>query len=58
MTVRHCFVTYLIEEGTNPIPLQVLFGHESLDGITCYIHASDKYAEETHRKYHPLANPD
>jgi len=57
-TLRHCFATYLVEEGANPVPLQVLFGHESLDGITRYVHASDKYAEETHRKYHPLAKPD
>jgi len=54
-TLRHCFATYLIEESANPTPLQVLFGHESLDGITRYVHASEKYAEETNRKYHPLA---
>jgi len=57
-TLRHCFATYLAEEGANPVPLQVLFGHESLDTTTRYVHASDKYAEETHRKYHPLAKPD
>jgi len=56
-TLRHCFATYVAEEGANPVPLQVLFGHESLHGITRYVHASDKYAEETHRKYHPLAKP-
>ena len=57
-TLRHCFATYLIEEGANPAPLQVLFGHESLDGITHYVHAPDKYAEETYCKYHPLAKAD
>lgn len=57
-SLRHGFATYLAEEGANPVPLQVLSGHESLDGITSYVHASDKYAEETHRKYHPLAKPD
>jgi integrase/recombinase XerD len=56
-TLRHCFALYLAGEGANPTPLQVLFGHESLDGITRYVHASDKYAEETHRKYHPFAKP-
>jgi site-specific recombinase XerD len=56
--LRHCFVTYLIEESANPVPLQVLLGHESLDTTTRYVHASDKYAEETHRKYHPLAKAD
>jgi site-specific recombinase XerD len=44
-TLRHCFATYLIEESANPTPLQFLFGHESLVGITHYVHASDKYAE-------------
>ncbi|MGB6872597.1 MAG: tyrosine-type recombinase/integrase [Dehalococcoidia bacterium] len=57
-TLRHCFSAYLAGEGANQVPLPVLFGHESLDGITRYVHASDKYAEETHRKYHPLAKPD
>jgi site-specific recombinase XerD len=57
-TLRHCFAVYLAEEGANPAALQILLGHEILDGITRYVHASDKYAEETHRKYHPLAKPD
>jgi site-specific recombinase XerD len=57
-TLRHCFATYVAEEGANPAALQILLGHESLDTTTCYVHASDKYAEETHRKYHPLAKPD
>jgi site-specific recombinase XerD len=54
-TLRHGFATYLAEEGANPAALQILLGHESLDTTTRYVHASDKYAEETHRKYHPLA---
>jgi integrase/recombinase XerD len=57
-TLRHCFAVYLAEEGGNPAALQILLGHQSLDGTTRYVHASDKYAEETHRKYHPLAEPD
>jgi len=57
-TLRHCFATYVAGQGANPVPLQFLFGHESLDTTTRYVHASDKYAEETHRKYHPLAKPD
>jgi len=54
-TLRHCFALYLAGEGANPIPLQVLFSHESLNGITRYVHASDKYAEEPHRNYYPPA---
>lgn len=57
-TLRHCFATYLAEEGGNPAAIQIPLGHESLDTTTRYVHASDKYAEETQRKYHPLAKPD
>lgn len=56
-SLRHGFATYLAEEGANPAALQILLGHESLDTTTRYVHASDKYAEETHRMYHPLSKP-
>ncbi len=56
-SLRHGFATYLAEEGANPAALQILLGHESLDTTTRYVHASDKYAEETHHKYHPLSQP-
>jgi len=46
-TLRHCFATYLAEEGANPVPLQVLFTHRYLDGITRYVHAPRDHAEET-----------
>jgi integrase/recombinase XerD len=54
-SLRHGYATYLAEKGANPAALQILLGHESLDTTTRYVHASDKYAEETHQKYHPLA---
>lgn len=53
-SLRHGFATYLAENGANPAAIQVLLGHESLDTTTRYVHASDKYAEETHRKFHPV----
>lgn len=53
-SLRHGFATYLAEQGANPAAIQVLLGHESLDTTTRYVHASDKYAETTHRKFHPL----
>ncbi|NQU77286.1 tyrosine-type recombinase/integrase [Candidatus Falkowbacteria bacterium] len=53
-SLRHGFATYLAEKGANPAAIQILLGHESLDTTTRYVHASDRYAEETHRKYHPL----
>lgn len=53
-SLRHGFATYLAENGANPAAIQVLLGHESLDTTTRYVHASDKFAEETHRKFHPV----
>lgn len=52
--IRHAFATYLAESGANPAAIQILLGHESLATTTRYVHASDRYAERTHRKYHPL----
>jgi site-specific recombinase XerD len=53
-SLRHGFATYLAEEGANPAAIQILLGHESLATTTRYVHASDRYAEEAHRRYHPL----
>lgn len=53
-SLRHGFATYMIEQGANPAALQILLGHESLDTTTRYVHASDKYAEKTHKDFHPL----
>jgi len=54
-SLRHGFATYLAEKGASPVAIQILLGHESLDTTTRYVHASDKFAEETHRKFHPLS---
>jgi integrase/recombinase XerC len=53
-SLRHGFATYLAEQGASPAAIQVLLGHESLNTTTRYVHTSDKFAEETHRKFHPL----
>ncbi len=53
-SLRHGFATYLAESGANPAAIQILLGHESLDTTTRYVHASDKYAEDSHKKFHPL----
>lgn len=53
-TLRHGFATYLAESGANPAAIQILLGHESLDTTTRYVHASDRYAEKIHKKFHPL----
>ncbi|MDO8620111.1 MAG: tyrosine-type recombinase/integrase [bacterium] len=52
---RHGFATYLAEQGANPAAIQILLGHESLQTTTRYVHASDKYAESTHKEFHPLS---
>jgi site-specific recombinase XerD len=53
-SLRHGFATYLAEQGANPAAIQILLGHESLHTTTRYVHASDKYAEKTHKQFHPL----
>ncbi len=53
-SLRHGFATYLAEEGANPAAIQRLLGHSSLQTTSRYVHASDKFAEEAHRKNHPL----
>jgi site-specific recombinase XerD len=53
-SLRHGFATYLAEQGASPAAIQVLLGHESLNTTTRYVHTSDKFAEETHHKFHPL----
>ena len=57
-SLRHGFATYLAEEGASPAAIQILLGHESLETTTRYVHASDRFAQETHRKFHPLAEKD
>ncbi|MBI3442209.1 MAG: tyrosine-type recombinase/integrase [Candidatus Sungbacteria bacterium] len=53
-SLRHGFATYLAEQGANPAAIQILLGHESLQTTTRYVHASDTYAEKTHKQFHPL----
>lgn len=53
-SLRHGFATYLAEAGASPAAIQVLLGHESLRTTSRYVHASDKFAQETHRDKHPL----
>lgn len=53
-SLRHGFATYMAEQGASPVALQILLGHESLDTTTRYVHASEKFAEETVKKSHPL----
>ena len=52
--LRHAFATYLAENGANPVAIQILLGHSSLNTTTRYVHASDRYAQKTHQRFHPL----
>ncbi|KKQ77997.1 hypothetical protein A3B42_00225 [Candidatus Daviesbacteria bacterium RIFCSPLOWO2_01_FULL_38_10] len=54
-SLRHGFATYLAEEGASPAAIQILLGHESLNTTTRYVNVSDRFAEEAHKKYHPLS---
>lgn len=54
-SLRHAFATSMAENGASPVALQILLGHESLDTTTRYVHASDRYAEDAHKKFHPLS---
>lgn len=53
-SLRHGFATYMAENGASAVALQILLGHESLNTTTKYVHASEKFAEETVKKNHPL----
>jgi len=53
-SLRHGFATYMAEEGANPVSIQRLLGHSSLQTTSRYLHSSDRVAENEHRKYHPL----
>lgn len=58
-SLRHGFATYLAEQGASPVAIQMLLGHESLNTTTRYVNASDRFAQEAHKKFHPLSeDPD
>lgn len=54
-SMRHGFATFMAEQGASLAALQILLGHESPNTTTRYVNPSDRFAEDTHRRYHPLA---
>lgn len=57
-SLRHGFATYLAESGASPVAIQMLLGHESLNTTTRYVNASDKFAQSSHKQFHPLSADD
>ena len=53
-SLRHGFATYIAENGASPAAIQKLLGHASLQTTSKYVHESDKFAEQTHKDFHPL----
>jgi len=54
-SLRRGFATYLIEEGANPAPVQILLGHETLRDTTRYVHGPDEHAQESPNERDPLS---
>jgi len=52
--LRRTFATLLAENGASVAAIQILLGHESLDTTTRYVRVSNRFAEKSFRKYHPL----
>lgn len=52
--LRRAFATFLAENGASVAAIQILLGHESLDTTTRYVRVSNRFAEKTFQKYHPL----
>ena len=52
--LRRAFATFMAEKGASVAAIQILLGHESLDTTTRYVRASNKFAEKSFQKYHPL----
>lgn len=52
--LRRACATYLAENGASVAAIQIILGHESLATTTRYVNASTKFAEKTHRQFHPL----
>ena len=53
-TLRHCYATHHMENGTNIVYLQKMLGHKNLKTTSIYLHLCVNYPENTIK--HPLLN--
>lgn len=55
-TLRHCFATHLLEEGSDLVTIKELLGHESLQTTQIYTNISRGKMQATYDRFHPRSH--